>query len=196
MGFIESIGLVSAITAADAALKAANVELVGRENSKGSGFITIKIVGDVGAVNAAISVAKSVASNVARVWSVDVIPRPGDGLGSALVWNSETQGAGEWLASKDGGSVPRDSALASLPAHDMVVVSDDIPKPAIPQTGTTTPVKPDVETEKPGASTAKAAAPPTAEAGADEAGAGDARTAKRPPRRKPGKPGGRGKKPK
>jgi len=141
MGFIESVGLVSAITAADAALKAANVELVGRENSKGSGFITIKIVGDVGAVNAAISVAKTVASNIARVWSVDVIPRPGEGLGSALVWNSETLGADGWPASKGGGPVPQDSALASLPAHDMVVVNDEIPKPAIPQAETAVPVK-------------------------------------------------------
>ena len=35
-GFIETIGLVAAIAAADAALKAANVTLIGRENSQGA----------------------------------------------------------------------------------------------------------------------------------------------------------------
>jgi microcompartment protein CcmL/EutN len=141
MGFIESLGLASAVTAADAALKAANVELIGRENSRGSGLITIKIVGDVGAVKAAIDVAKAVSSQVARVWSTDVIPRPGEGLGPIMVWNADTQGASEWLSQEPGPNespapanlpVIKDEApLAKRPAHDIVPVDTDIPKPVI-----------------------------------------------------------------
>jgi microcompartment protein CcmL/EutN len=135
MGFIESVGLVSAITAADAALKAANVELIGRENSRGSGYITVKIVGDVGAVNAAITVAKTVSSSVARVWSTDVIPRPADGLGKTMVWNESTDGAREWLDSKGtsaASALPAkgsDSSLVNLPVREMAVI-EDIPKSA------------------------------------------------------------------
>jgi hypothetical protein len=144
MGFIESLGLASAVTAADAALKAANVALIGRENSRGSGLITIKIVGDVGAVKAAIDVAKAASAQVARVWSTDVIPRPGEGLGQIMVWNSDTQGASEWLGKDLGRSEPESSPgppslpaikdetpLAKRPAHDIVPVDTDIPKPAI-----------------------------------------------------------------
>jgi microcompartment protein CcmL/EutN len=91
LGFIETVGLAAAIAAADAALKAANVRLVGRENSRGSGCITIKIIGDVGAVKAAIDAARTVAGGVSRVWSSDVIPRPAAGLGDVMVWNKDTQ---------------------------------------------------------------------------------------------------------
>lgn len=59
LGFIETVGLVAAIASADAAVKAANVRLVGRENSKGNGCITVKISGDIGAVNAALMAAKA-----------------------------------------------------------------------------------------------------------------------------------------
>jgi microcompartment protein CcmL/EutN len=137
MGFIESLGLASAVTAADAALKAANVELIGRENSRGAGMITIKIIGDVGAVKAAIDVAKAVSSQVARVWSVDVIPRPADKLGPTLAWNADTQGAAEWLnqngpeASPSLPAIKEDAPLATRPAHEIVAVDSDIPKPAI-----------------------------------------------------------------
>lgn len=140
MGFIESLGLASAVTAADAALKAANVELIGRENSRGAGMITIKIIGDVGAVKAAIDAAKTVSSQVARVWSIDVIPRPAEALGRTLGWNADTQGASEWLGKNEPAPPPispnlpaikEDAPLAARPAHEIVAVDTDIPKPAI-----------------------------------------------------------------
>jgi ethanolamine utilization microcompartment shell protein EutS len=140
MGFIESLGLASAVTAADAALKAANVELIGRENSRGAGMITIKIIGDVGAVKAAIDAAKTVSSQVARVWSVDVIPRPAEALGRTLGWNADTQGASEWLGKNEPPPAPpspnlpvikEDAPLAARPAHEIVAVDTDIPKPVI-----------------------------------------------------------------
>jgi microcompartment protein CcmL/EutN len=90
LGFIETVGLAAAIAAADAALKAANVKLIGRENSRGQGCITIKIIGDVGAVKAAIDAAKTVAGSVSRVWATDIIPRPAEGIGEFMAWNGET----------------------------------------------------------------------------------------------------------
>lgn len=139
LGFIESVGLASAIAAADAALKAANVELIGRENSRGYGLITIKIAGEVGAVQAAISAAKASSEKVARVWSTDIIPRPAKDLGGGLVWNAETQGAEGWLRSRGGGaSLPvarEDSPLANRPKSDIVPVSDEEkPKPVVQAT--------------------------------------------------------------
>lgn len=93
VGFIEAEGLPAAIAAADAAVKSANVRLVGRENSRGGGLITIKIAGDVGAVKAALEAAKAVSDQVRRAYSVLVIPRPAEGVKDALVWNENTMGA-------------------------------------------------------------------------------------------------------
>lgn len=98
LGFIEVVGLAAAVAAADAALKAANVSLVGREISKGYGYVTVKIAGDVSAVKAALAAAKAVSEKVSKVWSVDVIPRPAPAVGPVLTFNRETKGASEWLA--------------------------------------------------------------------------------------------------
>lgn len=76
LGLIETIGLVAAIEAADAAVKAANVTLLGYENTKGGGMITIKIVGDVGAVKAAVAAGAAAAFKVGQVKSCHIIPRP------------------------------------------------------------------------------------------------------------------------
>jgi len=88
LGFIETVGLASSIVAADAALKAANVELIGREISKGQGWVTIKITGDVAAVQAAVRAAKTALA--AAVAHTDVIPRPAAGLVDVMVRNKET----------------------------------------------------------------------------------------------------------
>jgi len=96
LGFIETIGLVAAVAAADAALKAANITLIGRENSQG-GMMTVKIAGDVSAVKAALSAAKAASEGVNRVWSIDVISRPGRGVGEILAYNKATLGSEEWL---------------------------------------------------------------------------------------------------
>ncbi|KUK14366.1 MAG: BMC domain-containing protein [Synergistetes bacterium] len=89
LGFIETVGLVAAITAADAACKAANVELVGRENPKG-GIMTIKIKGEVSAVKAALAAACAAASKVNKVVSMAIIPRPDESMCPILVYNKET----------------------------------------------------------------------------------------------------------
>lgn len=91
LGFVETVGLAAAIEAADAACKTANVKLVGRENSKGNGMITIKIKGDVSAVKSALLSAHAAASKVNKVVSVSIIPRPGAGLEPVMVYNKETK---------------------------------------------------------------------------------------------------------
>ena len=53
LGMVETKGLVGAIEAADAMVKAANVNLVGYEKI-GSGLVTVMVRGDVGAVKAAV----------------------------------------------------------------------------------------------------------------------------------------------
>ena len=75
LGMVETKGLVAAIEAADAMVKAANVELVGREQV-GSGLVTVMVRGDVGAVKAATDAGAVAAANVGELVSVHVIPRP------------------------------------------------------------------------------------------------------------------------
>lgn len=75
LGMIETKGLVPAIEAADAMVKAANVNLVGYEKI-GSGLVTIMVRGDVGAVKAATDAGAASAKMVGEVISIHVIPRP------------------------------------------------------------------------------------------------------------------------
>ena len=75
LGLIETKGLVGAIEAADAMVKAANVKLVGKEKT-GSGLVTIMVRGDVGAVKAAIEAGGEAARRVGELVSVHIIPRP------------------------------------------------------------------------------------------------------------------------
>lgn len=91
LGLIETQGLLGGVTAADAAVKSANVELIGYELTKGGGWTTVKIQGDVGAVKAAVDAAKIAAGKVCRVVSTKVIARPAQAL-DRLVWTEETVG--------------------------------------------------------------------------------------------------------
>ena len=91
LGLIETYGLLPAVEAADAAMKSANVELVGYEFAKGSGMTVVKVEGDVGAVKAAIAAASMAASKVGKVAATRVIPRPATGL-EVMVRNGDTKG--------------------------------------------------------------------------------------------------------
>ena len=75
LGMIETKGLVGAMEAADAMVKAANVELIGREQV-GAGLVTVMVRGDVGAVKAATDAGAAAADRVGELKSVHVIPRP------------------------------------------------------------------------------------------------------------------------
>ena len=75
LGMIETRGLVAAIEAADAMVKAANVKLIGKEYI-GAGYVTVRVRGDVGAVKAAPDAGAAAAQRVGELISVHVIPRP------------------------------------------------------------------------------------------------------------------------
>ena len=75
LGMVETRGLVAAIEASDAMVKAANVQLVGKEYI-GSAFVTVMVRGDVGAVKAAVDAGAAAARRVGEVVSVHVIPKP------------------------------------------------------------------------------------------------------------------------
>ena len=75
LGMVETKGLVGAIEAADAMVKAANVTLVGKEHI-GSGLVTVMVRGDVGAVKASVEAGSMAAKRVGELVSVHVIPSP------------------------------------------------------------------------------------------------------------------------
>jgi len=75
LGMIETKGLVPAIEAGDAGVKAANVKLLGYEIVKG-GLVMVAFVGNVAAVQASVSAGSAAAAKVGLVISEHVIPRP------------------------------------------------------------------------------------------------------------------------
>ena len=75
IGLIETRGLTASIEAADAVLKAADVELLGTEKI-GSGLVTVMVTGEVGAVKAATEAGQEAASRIGELVAVHVIPRP------------------------------------------------------------------------------------------------------------------------
>lgn len=91
LGLIEAIGLATAIEAVDAAVKSANVKLLGMEPCRGDGMHTIKVVGDVGAVKAAVEAASAACAKGRGVFSTKVIARPAEGL-DPMIFNDQTIG--------------------------------------------------------------------------------------------------------
>lgn len=85
LGLVEVTGLSSAVETADAMIKAANVELIGLEAARGSGMMTVKVIGDVGAVKAAVEAGKACAMTFGALVSFDVIARPIESTGDMFV---------------------------------------------------------------------------------------------------------------
>jgi ethanolamine utilization protein EutM len=83
LGMVETRGLVGAVEAADAMVKAAQVTLIGKEKI-GGGFVTVMVRGEVGAVKAATDAGAAAAKRVGELVSVHVIPRPHDQVESIL----------------------------------------------------------------------------------------------------------------
>lgn len=75
IGILETIGFAPLVQGADAALKAANVDLI-EWRQVGSGYVSFVIEGDVAAVRSAIDTAAESASKIGEVTSQLVIPRP------------------------------------------------------------------------------------------------------------------------
>ncbi|MFV0502853.1 MAG: BMC domain-containing protein [Lachnospirales bacterium] len=78
LGLVEISGLSTAIIVADAMVKSANVKILDLENTRGRGYTTIKVVGDVGAVTAAVNVGKQMGIENNQLVSSKVIARPSD----------------------------------------------------------------------------------------------------------------------
>jgi len=91
MGFVETIGFVAAIEAADTMVKAANVKIETVANAD-SGLITVVCTGDLASCNAAVDAAKAAISQKGVVFNSNKIPRPssdvqhliGDHIGNML----------------------------------------------------------------------------------------------------------------
>ncbi len=79
LGMVETRGLVGSIEAGDAMVKAAMVDLIGKEKVT-AGFVTMFVTGEVGAVKAATDAGAAAARRVGELVSVHVIPRPHDQL--------------------------------------------------------------------------------------------------------------------
>ena len=76
LGLVETRGLSTAVLVADTMVKTSNVNIIGIENTKGLGYMTIKISGNVGAVNAAVTAGRQIALENNAFVSAKVIPRP------------------------------------------------------------------------------------------------------------------------
>ena len=79
LGLVETKGLVGAIEAADAGLKAADVRLLGSERAD-AGLVTVLFGGEVAAVRAAVDAGAAAAERVGQLISAHVIPRPHESL--------------------------------------------------------------------------------------------------------------------
>lgn len=88
LGLVEVKGLSSAVEAADVMVKAANVTLVELEAARGSGMMTVKVNGDVGAVRAAVEAGRASAMADGSLVSVDIIARPNEDTARVFVRNT------------------------------------------------------------------------------------------------------------
>ena len=82
-GFVEVVGYTPAVASADAMVKAADVNLVGIEVI-GGGYVTVGIMGEIGAVKAAIDAGTSAAQAVGKVHCSSVLARPAEGVGKII----------------------------------------------------------------------------------------------------------------
>lgn len=140
LGFIETFGLAACVAAADAAVKSANVRLLGYEYAKGGGMCTVKVEGNVGACRAAIAAGKKAAEAVngslSGTKSTLLKARPADGMRELLVDNRETVGGDIALA--EGYRPKGDTKKAVLVKNwkpktepEVEVVTEEAPEPPV-----------------------------------------------------------------
>lgn len=131
LGLIETVGFTTAVSAADAAVKAANVEIVGLEKVIGvDGYlgVTIHLSGDVGAVTAAVEAGKAEAERVGKLISADVIARVHDEVSGKLIsqFLVNNKSTGQKAEPKEKKPRGRKSTKAKNP--EKPIVKDEIPK--------------------------------------------------------------------
>ncbi|MFQ5649613.1 MAG: BMC domain-containing protein [bacterium] len=111
LGLIETKGLVGAIEAADAMVKAANVKLVGAETTIAA-LITVKVQGEVAAVRSAVDAGAAAAEKIGELVSCHVIPRPHESI-EAMVYEEVT------LSAHPPGSPKSFEHIAQLPVRQL-----------------------------------------------------------------------------
>ena len=84
VGTLETVGFVPAYVAADAMMKAADVEIIGREQVA-TGIVAVTVCGDIGSVLAALDAGVEVLERTGDVVETHVVPRPGEGLGDLFL---------------------------------------------------------------------------------------------------------------
>jgi ethanolamine utilization protein EutM len=84
LGLIETLGLVGLITAVDAMLKAANVELASQVIKLDGGVVSVMVRGDVSSVRAAVEAGAEAASRIGELRAAHVIPRPSTAVVAAF----------------------------------------------------------------------------------------------------------------
>ena len=77
-GFIEVVGYIPAVAAADAMVKAADVNLVGCEVI-GGGFVTVGVTGEIGAIRTAVDAGAAAAKQAGKLHCAHIIARPSAG---------------------------------------------------------------------------------------------------------------------
>lgn len=101
LGMIETTGLVGAIEAADAMVKAAKVRLLDKELTTG-GLVVIQVVGEVGAVRSAVDAGARAAERVGQLIATHVIPRPHDEVEDLWLYNGGEAGRPQLLSGRKG----------------------------------------------------------------------------------------------
>jgi ethanolamine utilization protein EutM len=101
LGMIETTGLVGAIEAADAMLKSAQVRLLDKELTSG-GLVVIQVVGEVGAVRAAVDAGANAAQKVGQLIATHVIPRPHEEVEDLLLYGAPEVDSTPAVIGKDG----------------------------------------------------------------------------------------------
>lgn len=119
LGLIEIKGLATAVLVADTMVKTANVTILEVEKTRGLGWMTVKIIGDVAAVTAAIQSGKQVGEQFQHFISSKVIPRPSDGV-SETFCKPPVQSGGNAPAKspeKTGSPGPQDTKKVQMPSE-------------------------------------------------------------------------------
>ena len=124
LGLIETRGLVGAIEAADAMVKAADVRLVRKEVTVGA-LVTVQVVGEVAAVQAAVEAGRRAAERVGELVSVHVIPRPDDAVRTLQDLDAApSPGAGAPSAQSNPASA---EALSRLTVRELRALAREVP---------------------------------------------------------------------
>ena len=145
LGSIEVVGLVAGVEAADVACKTADVNLIGYELARGGGYVTVKVEGQVAAVQAAMAAAEVAASKLTRVVSRIVIPRPHQELES-IVFSAATVGLTK--PAPDAKATTKSAAKAKAPEPESGAGTTSEPGPE-PKAITKPEPKPQLEQAQP-----------------------------------------------